>query len=160
MRGNFEQAEFHYRQVTDSSRVFATPTRHAVQINLCILLIEAQRYKEAIAQLEGCRVELQTKKRHGLLGHVHLGLAACYAVLRRWSSFDAELENSNETITATRGVDVDMARMAQRGGDYCAEAGEIDRARKAYALAISQWEALGRNEDTLNAQSRLESLNK
>ena len=52
-------------------------------------------------------------------------------------------------------VDKDLAWLAQRAGDTAMAAGEPDRARRAYQLALEHWTAMDKADEIKQVQERM-----
>jgi hypothetical protein len=82
----------------------------------------------------------------------------CDAARRDFASWDAHLDAAIEILKTSDGNDPDLAWAANVAGDLALDAGEHERARAVYEVALAQYRALGRAEETARLEQRIASL--
>ena len=144
MQGRVEEALGHYRVALNLYRALNNSNAVIPYLNIGLLLVESGDVARARPILEtGMRMTDDMGMRL-LQGAINIALMAATARGHDWPAFDRHLNQAEVFLRQTGSVDVDNARLAQLAGQASADAGERDRSRRAYAIALQQWEALGR----------------
>ena len=146
-QGDLEAAEEGYREALE---IFvAIGATHAIfpEINLSVVLIERGRYAEARQCLEATLGSLKRRHMEDLAGELHCCLLPCVAAEGDWTAWDRHASTGIELLKATGSVDPDTAMVTGLAARLAAAAGQTERARAAYSLAIGQLRALGRDAD-------------
>ncbi|MCA9562357.1 MAG: tetratricopeptide repeat protein, partial [Myxococcales bacterium] len=146
LKGDLERAERGYRKSLKIFRQIGSTDGLISQINLALVLLLEQKYAEARVLLERTGKQLQEGGRNWFLGAVHAAMLSCAADASDWSQFDLHCEQAATLLTDSYAPDGDVAWTLQHGGDLAANAGEVERAARAYDMAKSQWEGLGQSE--------------
>ena len=145
--GELDHAERAYR---DAAIVFeaigANDSLAICECNVARVLVERGRHREAREQLERGAADFEASGRNNPLAWVQTVLLCCLAAQGEWAAWDGRLESIVALLSASGYLDLDIARSAQMAGDRARAAGQPRRARDAYAIALSQTEALARNE--------------
>ena len=128
------------------------------EINLGLLLAQRGAYAEAMVYLERVLQRSLTSGQRPLEAGARAWLSACAAGRTDWRRCDEELERANDLLQETGYVDSDMARAFFHVGVQAEESGERVIAREALKLAIRQWDALERSQDSEPARERLRAL--
>jgi tetratricopeptide (TPR) repeat protein len=156
-QGSFEDAEQHYLAAVTILESIGSKATFVPRLNLALVLVQREAFEEAVPVLLALLDEGRSGK-HAVLCYVHYALTACYGSAGDWVSWDEQIEQAAAFRPETGRVDQDLARMAQRAGDFAAEAGHADRARRAYELALRHWEALDKQALVLELEAKLERL--
>lgn len=151
--GDLEEAERAYRSALDGYRELGAVDVSIPLLNLGLVLVERERYDEALAPLEEALDLLEAAGRRGLVGLAHVVQLPCAAARGDLRSWDVHWVRSQALLAETGFVEVDIAMMAERAGTLMA-AVDAERAVAVRGLARSQWLALGREE----AVARLDSI--
>ncbi len=117
------------------------------EMNLGMVLIAQERYIEARALLEPLSRHLERNGRWGLLVPSGMGLIPALAGVQDWTAFDAWMDRMEPILDRTAMVDEDLAWAAEFAASLCRGAGETERADRAREIALSQWTALGREQE-------------
>jgi tetratricopeptide (TPR) repeat protein len=147
LRGDFGESEARYRE--SLALYDATGSGDAVypRLNLALLLVERDRSAEAGPVVQRALAELEQQGRDAMEAAARVILLPCCARGGDWPGFDANLQRVEEVLAATGFVDPDIARMAVAGGDAAKEAGEEERAERAWEIGRRQKEALKGGQD-------------
>ncbi|MCK6572508.1 protein kinase [Myxococcota bacterium] len=145
--GDMAGAAAHYREAARLYRELGSGMALYPELNLGVVQVEDGRYDEARPVLEGVLNVFIRQGTRGMVGAGHVCLMACCAGQNDGPGFDVHAAAAAADLEASGFVDVDNARLAERAGDRWAERGETGRAQVAWALARSQWAALGRADD-------------
>jgi tetratricopeptide (TPR) repeat protein len=148
LRGDLVDAERAYRgaaQVMDL--IGALDGRTVCENNIARVLVERGRYHEARLQLERGAAYFEAHGRLNPLVWVRTVLLCCLAAQHEWAAWDERLENVRELLEQTGYRDLDIANAAQLAGELALAAGQPERAKAIYELALAQWDALGREEE-------------
>jgi hypothetical protein len=70
-------------------------------------------------------------------------LVACDAALGDWEAWDLDLAAARDLEAAWEAQDPDLAWAATRAAELATAAGEGQRARAAWQIALREWRALG-----------------
>lgn len=157
-RGDLAAATEGYRRALRLMEAIGSGTDVFVRINLGLVLLLQGRWAEAGASLEAARADLEAQGLLGLLGCVHAELLPSAAAARDWDAWDRHLGRAVELLARAPMVDPDIAWPAQLGGDLARDAGDPERARAAYELALTQWRALGSEARLRQVQQAIADL--
>jgi serine/threonine protein kinase/tetratricopeptide (TPR) repeat protein len=146
--GRYAEAEQYY---VDALRLLQAESNPIFDITLRMNLAMVRLFRGEKAPLERMLPQLLADARaHGRPSHVSSVRAIQAAVdarAQRWEGFDQAMDDI-ERLQNERGVrDGDNALMLRRAGDFCREHDEATRARRAYSIARTQWEMLGRKDE-------------
>jgi hypothetical protein len=124
------------------------------RINLALLQFRRNAFAEAMA---GFRAAGELIGEGPVLAiAVSIGIAACAAALGDKEVFDERmLTVSRIANKRPECVDRDIALVAERAGDLMAELGEPERAKRAWCVAVAQWEGLALPEEAARTRARL-----
>jgi tetratricopeptide (TPR) repeat protein len=150
------EAELHYREALSGFRaVGSLGDASVVEFNLCLLLVQTGRREEARKTLEAGLTQALLAERQALAVSVLAALLPCDAGAGDWDAWDTHLGELEELRERIGIVDVDIAGAAQLGAELAAEAGETERARGAWEVALAQWTGLGRTREANAVRARL-----
>jgi eukaryotic-like serine/threonine-protein kinase len=150
--GNLQDAENGYRaviQLNDARGVYSAIPR----LNLALCLIERGHFSEAKTALEALLRVWKGQRKRGFVGLCLVAMLPADAGLGDWLAFDLHLEEAIPLIAQTGMVDIDVGMCAEAGARLAAEAGESERAKLAYRLALQNWKHLG-NQDRVDGVLR------
>jgi class 3 adenylate cyclase/tetratricopeptide (TPR) repeat protein len=151
LTGNLDEARRLYRASIDIKRSLGhdhTP----MTLNLALCEILAGDAAEARRLLDG--MIPQPALRPGWLA----ATLACEAEAGALHLVDDLLVELTGTLSENPVVDLDLAWPAEHAGDRLAARGEAERSRSAYALALDQWRALGREDEAAQVAERMDLL--
>ena len=142
-RGDLRGAAEHLRQAVEHYRGLDSPRLCEQEMKLAQALF-----------LTGETDEAQVLAQRALAHFVHsgdaTGLTAAHVTALpgfvhdgRWEDFDAHMARAEELLAQTGFFDADLAEVARFAGDLAAEAGEPQRAWRAFAVAKAQADRLG-----------------
>ena len=155
-RRQSEDAERHYREALAGFRAVGSQgDASVVEFNLCLLLVQTGRGAEARDTLDAGLSRAWSTGRMALAVSVLAALLPCDAGAADWEAWDAHLAELERQCARVAIVDVDIAGAAELGAALADEAGETARARRAWEVALSQWEGLGRAEEATKVRDRL-----
>jgi tetratricopeptide (TPR) repeat protein len=146
-RGAFEDAERHYHAAIAILESIGSKATLVPRLNLALVLV--QRGGDAFAEAVPLLLDLYEIGRAGksaVLCYVHYALMACYAFRGEWDLWEEQQARAREHRPETGRTDQDLAAMAHLAGDHAARAGQVERARQAWLLALEHWRALDRPE--------------
>ncbi len=150
------EAELHYRDALAGFRAVGSHgDASVVEFNLCLLLVRTGRREEARKTLEAGLAQALLAGRHALAVSMLAALLPCDAGARDWKAWDTHLRELEGLRDRVGIVDVDIAGAAGLGGALAAEAGEVERARGAWEVALAQWAGLGRTAEANAVRARL-----
>ena len=155
-QGDLVAAEAGYREALQT--FVAIGATHAIfpEINLSVVLVEQGRYAEARERVEATLASLPRRQMEDLAGELNCCLLPCVAAAGDWEAWDRHAQAGFGLLAATGSVDPDTARVAGLAARLAADAGQTERARDAYGLAIRQLRALGReNEEAAMLEAKL-----
>lgn len=147
MRGELERAEAFYREAAGLLRAIDTATNALPEAHVGLILVERGQYAAARDILVPCLHAFQRQERRTLAALLHAAILPCVAFLGEWIAMDQHLLALEPLLRETGYVDLDIARLARRGGDIAWTAGERARARDAWVVSRAQWTGLGRPQE-------------
>ena len=153
--GDLEAAERHYRRSLELYRACGVMDTSFPLLNLGLTLLDRGRPTEARPLLEEGFVGLERTHRHGIVGLVHVLFLRICAAEDDWLGWDRHIALGVRLLDDTGFFEPDIAHSALLAGDTAREAGHLDRAMEAWALARAQYRALGRPGDAAQAERRM-----
>lgn len=155
-QGDLEKAETGYRRALRIHGAAGSTASVFLRLNLGLVLLARRHFLEAREILDIAREQLEKSGRFGLLGSVHVQLATC--ATGRWTDWDHHLDEASRLLSESEMVDPDTARTARLAGDLACAAGEIGRGRRAYALALEQWQGLKSTDGVADLETLLAGI--
>jgi len=154
--GDLEAAERHYDRALALCEAIGTPNVMVGRLNVALVRMARGRWDEARTLLERTRDELAEAGWKGLLLCAHVELMACDAALSDFAAWDREAEAARPLLAEWDATDPDLAWAATRAAELATRAGERQRARTAWEIALREWRALGNPEEEERAARALE----
>lgn len=156
-RGDLQQAEQHYRKAFKVKRRFAVRTHLLYNLNLACVLLEQEKFKDAIPFLRSALDAATKSDGLSLAGCAHAGMLAACAGIHDWAGFDHHLQKASHHLADSDLVDRDLALSFHWAGEQALRQGEEQRAEAAFEFAIDQWRQLD-NQDRLDAIAALRTV--
>lgn len=157
--GDLQAATDAYRRSHQMSMaVGAAVTASVAEINLALVLLANRDHRGARQILEKVLPPLERAGRSMLVAPVRVGLLASIAGTGDWAVWNPVYEAAIEVLRANAVHDPDVVFCARLAGELAASAGETERAREAYELALEHAEALQLTEATHAIASAIASL--
>ena len=153
MRGDLGVADHHYREAMQQYRSLGSGMAIYPELNLGLVCVEAGRFLEAVPVLEAMLRHFTQQGTRAMVGALHVCLMACAAGQGDPQAFDFHADEGERQLQSSSFVDVDNARMSEVAGEAARAHGDLSRARRAFALAAAQWEALGRTRDAARVRA-------
>ncbi|MFU8804393.1 MAG: tetratricopeptide repeat protein, partial [Bradymonadaceae bacterium] len=145
VRGDYLQAERHFRTSWKSHRETGAPNQHLAALNLAIALILQERYEDAHYLAIEAQEGLEAQGPMGYIGVAYAVLLSCAAGLGEWDLWDRYYDSGRGPLEKTPIVEDDFGWATEYAADLARRAGQGERARRAYRLAAIQWEPLNKN---------------
>ena len=142
-QGDLEAARTGYQRALSMGRAIGSGAGVFPKLNLGLVLIGLEQYRDAQAILEEARDEILDRGWKNLLGAVQVVMLPCLAHRRLWAKWDHCLAQAQELLKQTGMIERDIAQPAQRAGELALDAHEHSRALDAFAIARQQFEGLG-----------------
>lgn len=157
-RNDLDTAESGYRRALDIYESVGAASITLPQLNLGLVLLARSQYREARHLFERVLAVLEAAGRRVFLGAVHANLLPTVADARDWAAWDHHIQQAMTLLDSTNLQDPDIAWPAQLAGDIALDLGELERASQAYAMALSQWTALKREDRAETVKKILRTL--
>ena len=141
-RGRLDDAERCYERAVALYEEVGSTLAVGPRINLGLLEVERARWTEARGVLTEALEEAEGKGRESLAEVLQPILLACDAGLADWPTYDRRIGSVQAFEAGSSRVDVDTARCLDLAARIAREAGELDRAEQARAMATLHWRAL------------------
>ena len=154
----YSQAAECYREAVELIRALGSPFGLAPAMNLGLVLAEMGEYADARTRLDAV---LDRGTRLGMEGcriSALVSLLLCDAGERAWHLWDEHLALSRHLLQRTGYLESDCPRSLHIAGHSAVEAGQIERAREAWTLALQQWLDLERPDAAAWIRADLEGL--
>ncbi len=145
--GRLGEAETWYRKAQLLYQAIGALEGVLARLNLGLTLTEQGRYAESRRELEGCLTEMEEWGRRSMVGCVCALMMPSLARLGAWEELEVRLATAEKVLGETRFVDLDIARMAEAACRTCIAEGKRALARRTGAMALRQWNALGRDAE-------------
>ncbi len=139
--GRLDEAVAGYRAALRTLEAAGSEDIGPVLVRLGLVLDLQDRPADARTLLDAARVHAERHEDPGLLAFALTIAVPVHAARAAWSLYDAHLARAAQLLAATDLVDADLAEALERAA---AHAPDPARAGRARALAVVQWEALGR----------------
>ncbi|MFU8805062.1 MAG: tetratricopeptide repeat protein, partial [Bradymonadaceae bacterium] len=137
-RGDLDEAQKHHEEALQSSHFLHAQRAVVPQINLAIIQVERGNYEGARWDFEFCLRQAQKSGRRMIEGFIYILILPCLAAAELWERFDESIE-AGEQIVEDLGIrEQDLARAARLAGKLAQDAGQPERARRAFGLADDQ----------------------
>jgi len=156
LRGDLEGAAAGYDKALRAYRAIGSGNAVFPEINLGMVLVAQGRHSRARSVLGNALATVEAQGRRPLMGAVHSFLLPAVAAAADWAAWTAHVESADDLLAETGFVDVDIARALEQAGDLAAAAGQGAGARRAWRVALGQWEALDRTEEADSVRLRLQ----
>lgn len=157
-RGELRDAEAHYREAADRYAQIGSGDSVYPNINLGLLLVEQERWDDALEVLRPLGRRVERQKRGPMQAAVAVALLPCLAQVGAFEEFDEEARHATALLEETGFVDADIARKATQAGVAAAAAGQTERAHAAFSIARGQWAGLGKTAEVAAVDERLTAL--
>ena len=157
-RGEQRDAEQHYRDAADRYAVIGSGDAIYPNINLGLLLVEQERWEEALDVLRPLGERVARQRRGPMQAAVAVAMLPALAHVGAFDEFDTEAERARVLLDETGFVDADIARKASQAGAAATTAGQPGRARVAFTIARGQWAGLGKDVEVSAVEERLAGL--
>ena len=156
-RGDFEAAILAYKEAQMRGENCENSVALDARINLGIAYVSSNRFIQARSALDDALAmggsELQVFLRTAIrLGHVN-----CLIAEGNWGTARSELSHLDTIFLKTRLVDRDFGELATLAARSADSAGHPAIARRAWDIALDQWERLGRTELVKEASRALDA---
>ena len=157
-RGQLDDAEGWYRKAAERYDLIGSGDSVYPKINLGLLLVEQERWIEALEVLRPLGDHVRRQGRGPMQAAVCVALLPCLAKVGEFDDFAIEADRAAALLTETGFVDADIARKATLGGVMASERGHDAGARAALQIARSQWLGLARDDQVAEIDARLAGL--
>ncbi len=145
--GDLAEAERAYREASARLEALGSKDSILVTANVGVVLVQQGRLAEAEEVLRRCLEDVRRNSWAGPEGFLHVSLLSCVAARGDWEAWDRHLEEGRRSLSWTGYTSGDSALLARLGADGARKAGETARAAAAYAVALDQYERLGRQDE-------------
>jgi len=152
-RVDFGKAEQLYRQSGRLYESLGCADASTPRFNLGLVLLHEGRYSKARLVFDTELRKLAGEERAIDRLWLHAGLLPCVASALDWAAWDHHMRLIHELIEDL--VDEDIPWCAELGARIATVAGEKDRGRRAYELALAQWSRMDRAEDQARVERAL-----
>ena len=154
---NLDDAEEQYRRALQLNDRASPRANLFYNLNLACVLLEKGEFAAAIPSLANSLAAALADERLQFAGCAHAGMLAACAGTGDWTGFDDHLQKSSHYLASTDLVDRDLALSYQWAGEQALESGEQERAEAAFALAVEQWDELGRDARVAEIEKLIKS---
>ena len=141
--GNLANAEAAYSESEISFRRAGVDTAIVPLLNRGLLQLERGQYTPAEALLEEVMSTLRGGSWLALMPFVHAGLLVINGARASWDEWDAHEDALRTSLERTPMVERDLASPLERAGDLAHLEGKVERAQRAWGIALNQWRSLG-----------------
>lgn len=111
-RERYDEARQHYRTCGELFDILGGKNAILVDLNLCLVDIEAGELDRPLPRLESLRTEFLELGMEGLTPHIDLAIAACCGHLVGWERYDEAFADAREKLTAAGVRDPELAGLA------------------------------------------------
>lgn len=157
-RGDDAEARRHLEGALALYRSLGAEGWLAPLIKLAVLHVDAGEYAEARALLSSGMAGLEQIGEWTSMGALQAMLLPSVAAQGDWDAWDKLAPEADLMLSGAGVVHEDIPRLARLGGDLALAAGHVQRARRAWLLALSQWRRLGELEPARDLAARLARL--
>jgi tetratricopeptide (TPR) repeat protein len=157
-QGDLDLAATLYRRARGLLKAIGSKSWVFPEYNTGLLHLARGDHLRARGMLEVAMEVFTEQGNTSAMAHAHLALACCSAADERWLLWDDHLREAQGLLLHTGFSDEDTARMATQAAAEALEGGQPDRARDAYELALSLWQALDRAREQEEVQAALDRI--
>jgi eukaryotic-like serine/threonine-protein kinase len=155
LSGDLERAAERYRHSHSIHKTIGSLGAMVAQLNLVMVLLGRGQFSEAHRVLDEIFAEYADSEERGHLVAAYCELLPCRSEIGDWKGWDAAFEKAVSLLRETALKDGDVAWTLQLAGDRALLKGERARARRAYALSLEMWRALGREDKAALVEAQL-----
>jgi eukaryotic-like serine/threonine-protein kinase len=155
MSGRFDEAETNYRRAIDLFEAVGSPEADMGTLNLGLVLMGRSDFAASRLHLESIWQRIERTGDRLKLCYLHMQWLPALADSKEWATFDRYFDSAKRLLAELRVNDGDVALTFQITGDVSAKAGEKERARRAYDLALSQWRGLRRSDKAAETEEAI-----
>jgi tetratricopeptide (TPR) repeat protein len=158
LRGRLDEAEELYRRTLQHGRTIRPPIATFALLNLALLCVQRERYREAPALLEKLQPTLEHTKHSKLQLYADAISLPCLASEEAWASFDSKLDEVLRRVEHKDIVDDDIAICLEQAAKLAATANRVEAASRALRMVLTQWERSGNGEKARATRQELDRI--
>ncbi len=158
LRGRLDEATRCYRESLVAYDAIGSMYGTYARMNLGLTLQGRGEYEAAANLLRQALPEVERQGRKVLLAACHVFLLPCCATADDWDGWDRHAELGFGLLEEVQVFEVDFARCAQLAAELATAAGRKRRARRAWQVALAQWQGLRQDEHAAAAAAGLRAL--
>jgi tetratricopeptide (TPR) repeat protein len=157
-QGNLDAAILSYKEARERGENCEASVALDARINLGISYVVSGRLSQAKIEFN------ESLSRHGkdllvyTMTAIRLGLINCLIAEENWGETMHELDELDTVFTNTKMVDRDFGTLASMAAQGAQAANQTLIARRAWKMAMLQWDGLGQDEQAEAAASALEDM--
>ena len=155
LRGRLDEAVRCYREALVVYDAVGSMYGTYARMNLGLALQARGEYVAAARLLREALPEVERQGRRVLVAGAHVFLLPCCAATLDWNGWDEHARAGFEALEATEVFEIDFARAAHLAAQLATDAGQPDRARRAWQVALAQWQGLRQPERAAEAAAGL-----
>ncbi|MBN1945522.1 MAG: tetratricopeptide repeat protein [Bradymonadales bacterium] len=156
LQGDLDGARGHYQKSMELLESLGLLVNtFSIRLNLALLLLQTRRFAEARQEIETAARLMKQRNLQIRLGSAHCLNLAAIAGNRDWAAWDRTVKQVLAFTQRSGMAERDNAWALQLAGDLAFEGGQLERARQAYHLAASLWDALGARDQVKQVQTSL-----
>jgi hypothetical protein len=118
-----------------------------VRLNMALVQFARGNFNGAFELTESSLDFFERSGQRSWQAVAHAFMLPCVAQQRRWEQFDHHFVSAKELLNEVGFADADIARTVEKSGEIAQFAGQTKRSDRAFALAITQWRAIGREDE-------------
>ena len=157
-RGLFEEASVAFKKAVRLHQSIGSGHDLYPMMSLALAHLKTGNLGSARQILETGCVRCRRDQKNFMLGCALACLLPCYANSEDWDAWDSVIDESRALLNETGVLSTDVAWPVQMGAELALEAGEPERAKAAYEMALKQWMGLGHDEDVGKVMQAINAL--
>jgi len=157
-QGDLETAEQLYRTAWSLFLSIGSSEAIVCQLNLALVLLGRRRVAEAHAVLRELASEIERGERTVEKLWVDTAMLACSAAEGDFARWDRIVERISAPIESGEFVDEDLASLSRLAAGFAQDAGQLERARRAYQLSRAQYARMDHADELARIDEALADL--
>ena len=155
LRNRLAEAERCYVEALRLNEAYGTRGGLVNRLNIVLLRLKQDTPEALAPRIALLLGEAVAADHHGVMGSLLSNQLWVLAKLERWADWDESLTQMDELFRRYGMTDGDFAIGMTRAVETALDAGQPERAARAGALAIAQWEGLGRDDEVAKVRQML-----
>ena len=147
LKGNLLKAEEWYQRAVSVFEGVGAWEAWMVRLNMALVQFARGNYNGAFELTQSALEFFERSGQRSWQAVAHSFMMPCIAQQRRWEQFDVHFGAAKDLLNEVGFADAEVARTVEQSAEILQSAGQVKRADRVFALAVTQWRAIGRDDE-------------